>query len=200
MLLATACAALLVVAATGSARSGSDGNGDRIPDRWERAHHLNLKVNQAERDQDHDGLRNRAEYLAGTDPRNDDSDDDGTDDGHEGGGTVTSFTGGVLTIHLFKGDDVKGRVDGRTEIECEHRSSASTTAVAARHGDDDPGDDDHHGGEGDDDNGEHHHRGRHHDDRNACATTALTAGAVVREAELRTTSSGLVFREIELVG
>jgi hypothetical protein len=191
MILAAACAALLAVVATGSARSGGDANGDRIPDRWERAHHLSLKVNQAKRDQDHDGLRNRAEFLAGTDPRNDDTDDDGTDDGDEGAGTVTSFTGGVLTVHLFNGDDVKGTVDSRTEIECEHRGSASTTAVAAHDGGDDPGDDD----DGEDQQGDDHGD----DDANGCDASALTAGAVVREAELKTTSSGLVFREIELV-
>jgi hypothetical protein len=196
MILAAACAALLAVAATGSARSGGDANRDRIPDRWERAHHLSLKVNQAKRDQDHDGLRNRAEFLAGTDPRNDDTDDDSTDDGDEGAGTVTSFTGGVLTVHLFNGDDVKGTVDSRTEIECEHRGSASTTAVAAHDGGDDPGDDDH----GGDDNGEDQQGDDNgDDDANGCDASALTAGAVVREAELKTTSSGLVFREIELV-
>jgi hypothetical protein len=193
MLLAAACAALLAVAATGSATTNGDRNRDRIPDRWERAHHLSLKVNQANRDQDRDGLRNRAEYLAGTDPRNDDSDDDGTDDGDEGAGTVMSFSGGVLVVHLFNGDDVKGTVDDRTEIECEHRSGAS--AVAAHDGDDDPGEDDaggdrHDGRGGEDDDT---------DDGERCGTSALTTGAIVREAELKTTSSGLVFREIELV-
>jgi hypothetical protein len=203
LLLATACAALLALAATASAHgSGRDGNRDRIPDRWERAHHLSLKVNQARRDQDHDGLRNRGEYLAGTDPRNADSDDDGTDDGGEGAGTVTSFTGGVLIVHLFNGDDVKGTVDDQTEIECQHRGSASTTARTASDGPggDDQGDDggDHHGGEGDD--GEHHDGGDDQgDDQNGCDASALTAGAVVREAELKTTSDGLVFRQIELV-
>jgi hypothetical protein len=204
MLLAAACAALLALAATGSARSGSgDRNHDRIPDRWERAHHLSLKVNQARRDQDHDGLRNRAEFLANTDPRNDDSDDDGVDDGNEGAGTVTSFTGGVLVIHLFSGDDVKGTVDAGTEIECEHRSQTSTTAVAADGGGDDPGDDDQGGRGGDDDSGDDH-GGRGDDDSGDddganCDASALTTGAVVREAELKTTSAGLVFEKIEIV-
>jgi hypothetical protein len=202
LLLATACAALLALAATGSAHgNGGDGNRDRIPDRWERAHHLSLKVNQARRDQDHDGLRNRAEYLAGTNPRNADSDDDGTDDGEEGAGTVTSFTAGVLIVHLFNGDDVKGTVDDQTEIECEHRGSAPTAARTASDG---PGGDD----QGDDDGGDRHDGGDDHgddggddhgDDDNGCDASALTAGAVVREAELKTTSAGLVFRQIELV-
>ena len=193
MLVAATCAALLATATTASAHSRGDHNGDRIPDRWERAHHLSLKVNQAKRDQDHDGLRNRAEYLAGTDPRNDDSDDDGTDDGDEGAGTITSFANGVLTVHLFNGDDVKGTVDEATEIECDARSSSSTTTAVAA--DDDPGDDD----QGDDDEGEHQDGDRGHDDDGNCAADALTVGAVVREAELKTTSTGLLFREIEIV-
>ena len=207
MLLATACAALLVVTATGSARSNGDRNRDRIPDRWERAHHLSLKVNQAKRDQDHDGLRNRGEFLAGTDPRNNDSDDDGTNDGSEGAGTVTSFTGGVLIVHLFNGDDVKGTVDDQTEIECKTRPTGQPTVVpTARKADEGPGGDDqgdddgdHHGGGDDDGDSQHHHHGDD-DQRRDCDASALTTGAVVGEAELKTTAAGLVFRQIEIVG
>jgi len=207
MLLATACAALLVVTATGSARSNGDRNRDRIPDRWERAHHLSLKVNQAKRDQDHDGLRNRAEFLAGTDPRNNDSDDDGTNDGSEGAGTVTSFTGGVLIVHLFNGDDVKGTVDDQTEIECKTRPMSQPIVVpAARKADEGPGGDDqgdddgdHHGGGDDDGDGQHDQQGDD-DEQAGCDATALTTGAVVGEAELKTTAAGLVFRQIEIVG
>ena len=207
MLLATACAALLVVTATGSARGNGDRNRDRIPDRWERAHHLSLKVNQARRDQDHDGLRNRAEFLAGTDPRNNDSDDDGTNDGSEGAGTVTSFTGGVLIVHLFNGDDVKGTVDDQTEIECKTRPTGQPTVVpTARKADEGPGGDDqgdddgdHHGG-GDDDGDRQHDQQGDDDEQAGCDATVLTTGAVVGEAELKTTAAGLVFREIEIVG
>jgi hypothetical protein len=214
MLLATACAALLVVTATGSARGNGDRNRDRIPDRWERAHHLSLKVNQAKRDQDHDGLRNRGEFLAGTDPRNNDSDEDGTNDGSEGAGTVTSFTGGVLIVHLFNGDDVKGTVNDQTEIECRTRPMSQPIVVpAARKADEGPGGDDQGdddggnrgrgGDDGDDDgednDGQHHHHGDD-DQRRDCDATALTTGAVVGEAELKTTAAGLVFRQIEIVG
>ena len=78
-----------------------DRNRDRIPDRWERRYHLSLRVNQARRDQDHDGLNNRQEFVAGDNPRKADSNNDGTDDAQEGAGTVTSFAGGKLTITLF---------------------------------------------------------------------------------------------------
>jgi hypothetical protein len=200
LLLAATCAAALIFPTAGMARSHGDRNGDRIPDRWERAHHLSLKVDQAKRDQDHDGLRNRAEFMAGDDPRDADSDDDGTKDGQEKAGQVVSFTGGVLTVHLFNGDDVKGTVDDDTEIECEDRPAMAPMGRAADEG---PGGGD---DEGDDDHGDRDHNdGRHHDegddeDEDGCDASDLTPGAIVGEAELETTAAGLVFREIELVG
>ena len=206
LLLAATCAAALVFPAAGMARSHGDRNGDRIPDRWERAHHLSLKVNQAKRDQDHDGLRNRAEFMAGDDPRDADSDDDGTKDGKEKAGQVVSFTGGVLIVHLFNGDDVKGTVDDNTEIECED-AQATATAPAARAADDGPGhgddegDDEHHD-DGDHDDGDHDDNDDDDDDEDqrGCDATKLTAGAVVGEAELKVTAAGLRFTKIELVG
>ena len=186
LLIGTAFAALLAFTPGALAHSWKgDRNHDRIPDRWEKAHHLSLKVNQAKHDQDRDGLRNRAEFMAGDDPRDADSDNDGTDDGDEKAGTVTSFTGGVLIVHLFHGEDVKGTVDNDTEIECE--DAPSTTASTA---DDGPGDDDH----GDDDEGDDDDQGQ------SCDASKLVAGAVVKEAELKATAAGLVFEQIELIG
>jgi hypothetical protein len=66
-----------------AAQAASDRNHDRIPDAWERANHLSLRVDQSRRDQDHDGLRNRGEYRNHTDPRSRDSDRDGLPDGRE---------------------------------------------------------------------------------------------------------------------
>src|SRR2546423_15508015 len=85
--LALAGAATIVPAATASAK---DINHDRIPDRWERAFHLSLKVDQSKRDQDHDGLKNRAEWLDHTRPRSVDTDHNGVNDApedadHDGG-------------------------------------------------------------------------------------------------------------------
>jgi hypothetical protein len=77
---ALAGAATVAPAATASAK---DINHDRIPDRWERAYHLSLKVDQSKRDQDHDGLKNRFEFLDHTSPRSADSDHDGVTDAHE---------------------------------------------------------------------------------------------------------------------
>jgi hypothetical protein len=197
LLAAATCAVALVFPATGMAHGKGDRNGDRIPDRWERAHHLSLKVNQAKRDQDHDGLRNRAEFMAGDDPRDADSDNDGTKDGNEKAGQVVSFTGGVLTIHLFTGDDVKGTVDDDTEIECEDAEQTSTT-TAARAADEGPGEDGAHGD--DNDQGDDNDDQGDDEDQAACDATKLTTGAVVGEAELRATAAGLVFKKVELVG
>jgi hypothetical protein len=61
--------------------SSRDGNGDRIPDRWEAKYHLSLAKNQAPKDQDRDGVKNLAEYKEGTSPREADTDGDGTTDG-----------------------------------------------------------------------------------------------------------------------
>jgi hypothetical protein len=197
LLAAATCAVALVFPATGMAHGKGDRNGDRIPDRWERAHHLSLKVNQAKRDQDHDGLRNRAEFMAGDDPRDADSDNDGTKDGNEKAGQVVSFTGGVLTIHLFTGDDVKGTVGDDTEIECEDAEQTSTR-TAARAADEGPGED---GERGDDnDQGDDNDDQGDDEDQAACDATKLTTGAVVGEAELKATAAGLVFKKVELVG
>jgi hypothetical protein len=225
LLLACAFAAVLAFPASGLARSHGDRNGDRIPDRWERAHHLSLKVNQAKRDQDHDGLRNKAEFMAGDDPRDADTDNDGVNDGHEKAGQVLSFTNGVLIVHLFNGDDVKGTVDANTEFECTPAPTMTPTTTAARAADDgnggggDQGDDNSgpaNNNQGHGDNGDHHGQGgdqgdddanegddndpEDHNNQPGCDATKLTTGATVGEAELKATPAGLVFEKIEIVG
>jgi hypothetical protein len=179
-------AALLTLAAPAMAR---DRNHDRIPDRWERAHHLSLRVNQARRDQDHDGLNNRGEFRAGDNPRKADTDGDGIKDGAEHAGTIASFTGGTLTIDLDGGGTLSGLVTDATEIEC------GDVAHASDSGDDGPGDGGDHGGPGDDggpggDDGP--------GDAGASCASALTAGAFVKEAELRTGDGKAVFEKVEL--
>ena len=227
VLAATLLAGLLFAAAPASAR---DRNHDRLPDKWEKHHHLSLKVKQARRDQDHDGLRNLGEFRAGTNPRRADSDRDGVKDGDENAGTIASFENGVLTIALAGGGELSGKVTDATKIEC---PAAAPTARASGHGDDDgdddsdSGDDDHsgpgHGGddadddhgdnEGDDDHGDDEGDDDHGDDQGdddhgdddhgdddeaGCGTAALVAGTQVREAELKVSSAGRVFKEIEL--
>src|SRR3954449_1285786 len=100
---AVAVLGLLALLALPGAAAAKDGNHDRIPDRWEKRHHLSTAVNQARHDQDRDHLRNRAEFLAGDNPRDRDSDDDGVIDGNENAGTIDSFDSatGRLVIDLF---------------------------------------------------------------------------------------------------
>jgi hypothetical protein len=184
-------AAWLGLAGVASAHGG-DRNHDRIPDRWEKAHHLSLQVKQTRRDQDHDGLNDLGEYRSHTDPWKADTDRDGIDDNDEDAGTVASFTDGVLTINLAKGGTLTGAVTDATEIECDD-SAAATAADHGGGGDDDQGDGDHHGGGDDegDDQGD--------DDNNACdPATALTAGRMVKEAEVRTEGGKAVFEKVEL--
>jgi len=170
-----------------------DRNHDRIPDRWEQRHHLSLKVKQAKRDQDGDGLRNRAEFKAGLDPRDDDTDGDGTEDGDENAGTVQSFDAstGRLTIRLFGGGSVSGLVTRDTEIECD-----DDAARAADHGDDDRGDDDRSGPGGGDDHGDDDRGGD--DQGEDCGTEALTAGREVEEADLEVSNGQATFEKVEL--
>ncbi len=175
---AFAIVASLALSTVASAHGG-DRNRDRIPDRWEQRHHLSLRVNQARRDTDHDGLNNRGEFQAGLDPRKADTDDDGIKDGDENAGTIASFSGGVLTVNLAGGGSLTATVTADTEIECD-----DATAQAADHGGDDQGDD----GGGDD----------HGDGGNGCGTEALTAGRMVKEGELKTAGGGAVWEKLEL--
>lgn len=191
-----AAAGLLALASPASAR---DRNHDRIPDRWERAHHLSLKVNEARRDEDRDGLRNRDEFRADMNPRDRDTDDDGIKDGDENAGTVRSFSGGVLTIALFNGSTLSAIVNDDTEIECDEEhahDSAVRDDHGGRRGDDDhsgpgrAGDDDHQGRRDDDDDED--------EDEARCGTAALNPGAVVEEAEVRARNGEAVFEKVEL--
>jgi hypothetical protein len=171
--LATVAASLLL-SSSAMART-HDRNHDRIPDRWEKRHHLSLHHNQARRDQDRDGLANRGEFKAHMNPRDADTDDDGIDDGDENAGTITSFDGRTLVIALAGGGSLTGTVDGDTEVECEDRGEAhSSSGPGGDHGDD--------------------------NDDEQCGADALTNGATVEEAELRARRGTATFEKVELAG
>src|SRR5690242_13447336 len=74
-------AALLVVPAGALAKRDRDH--DRMPDKWEKKHHLNVHVNDARKDPDRDGLSNLSEFRHHTDPQKADTDDDGIGDENE---------------------------------------------------------------------------------------------------------------------
>jgi hypothetical protein len=225
-LLAAALGLVALLALPGLA-AAKDRNHDRIPDRWEKRHNLSLKVNQARKDQDRDQLRNLAEFRAGDNPRDDDSDDDGVIDGEENAGTIASFdaASGKLTIDLFGSDTISGLVTAGTKIKCEDEHSPDITARSGEpepgddhggHGEepgDDHGDDgeevgDDHGGDtsgpGSDDSGHHGSDdpgASGHDDNGTganCTTSDLIPGTVVEEADLEIEHGQATFDEVEL--
>jgi hypothetical protein len=215
-LLALALGAFALLAMPGVA-AAKDHNHDRIPDRWEKRHHLSLNVNQAGRDQDGDHLRNTGEFKAGDNPRDDDSDNDGVMDGEENAGTIASFDAatGKLTINLFGGETASGTVTEQTRIECggdeqhgEHHGEGSDDNSGA-------GTSSHDGsgppGQGDDENddppghdgtppGASEGPGHGADNSAQCATADLVAGAVVQEAELELEHGVGTFSKVELGG
>src|SRR6476620_3265199 len=220
----------LALLAMPSLAAAKDRNHDRIPDRWEKRHKLSLTVNQAGRDQDRDHLRNRAEFLAGDNPRDRDSDDDGTMDGSEQAGTIASFDAetGRLVIDLFGTDTIAGFVTDETEIKCDDSSGASMSSEGSGSGEEEPGDD--HGEDGEeagDDNGGHGeepgddnggedqgednsgpgsdnsgpgHEGDDDQLDRLCTTAELVPGAVVEEAELKVSNGQATCHEVELSG
>jgi hypothetical protein len=110
-------------------------------------------------------------------------------------GTVTSFTGGVLTITLNNGQTVSGDVTGDTEIECQAAEMSSSLRSHDR-GDDngDQGDDN---GDRGDDNG--NDQGDDDAENANCSSADLTPGTVVHEARLAITGAGAVWDKVELV-
>lgn len=221
--LAAAVLALLIISLPGTA-SAKDRNKDRIPDRWERTHELSLKKDQRKLDQDRDGLRNRGEWRAGTDPRDKDSDDDGVTDLKEKAGVISAYDSetGELTLTLYQGGEITGSVTDRTRVECESEDAPADEGVgdddgtddqgsgdafrSDDSGEDDSGDDseDRPGpsgsGRGHDEHGEG--RGRGHDRHGCdgdCSVADLAEGVEVTEAEVKFTASGKVFKELEIV-
>ncbi len=75
--------AFAYLAATVSASAFRDRDHDRLPDRWERKHHLSTSAPSARHDPDGDHLRNRRELRLGTHPRRPDTDRDRLRDGAE---------------------------------------------------------------------------------------------------------------------
>jgi hypothetical protein len=158
-LLAAAITAALLVIPAGALAKSRDRDHDRMPDKWEKAHHLNVRANDARKDPDKDGLTNLSEFRHHTDPRSadsdddgvndenelddhtnplkDDSDDDGIDDADELSGAIVSFANSVLTIQLpgQGAGTVSGTVNQSTVIECDDDSAPAATT--SRDGSDD---------------------------------------------------------------
>jgi hypothetical protein len=220
ILLVTAFGVLALLALP-SLAAAKDRNHDGIPDRWEKRHNLSLHINQAHRNQDHEGLNNLEEFENGTNPRNPDTDSDGlTDaqevevgdnprsadsnhdgipDGEDNAGKIASFDGTTLTLEQFDGSTVSGQVNESTEIECEHHAEVSDQVAGAS----DEGGDEQSGEQqsGEDDQaGEEQNSGEGDQGSGTCTVADLVPGALVREAELDVTPSGTVFHSVHLSG
>lgn len=133
-------------------------------------------------------------------------------------GTVVSFSGGVLTIMLNDHSTVSGTVANKTELECTSSSSSSSASDAGQtredggqrgsDGSSDGNDGSASAGDGDtsapapttsnseDDSRTGEDQGD--DQQEACSTSSLIPGAVVQEAELSITSTGAVWKKLEL--
>jgi hypothetical protein len=126
-------------------------------------------------------------------------------------GTVTSFTGGVLTIRLTDGSTVSGTVSNDTAIECatsgqdqsgEDQGDQGTSGTDQSTGDDDQstsgtdqstGDDDQSTSGSDQSTGD--------DDQNSsgsCSSSNLAPGTTIHAAELRISGAGNVWEKVEL--
>jgi hypothetical protein len=144
----------LALLALPSIAAAKDRNHDKIPDRWEKRHHLSLTVQQSGRDQDRDHLDNRGEFRVGDNPRDRDSDHDGVMDGDENAGTIASYDteSGKLVINLFGGETISGLVTEDTRIRCRldrhDIGDDEGGATVSRHGED--GDNSGPGNSGDD--------------------------------------------------
>jgi hypothetical protein len=206
---AAAGALALLLAAFAGTAVAKDRNHDRIPDKWEKRFHLSLSVNQADRDQDRDGVDNLNEFQEGTNPRDRDSDNDGRPDGredsdHDGlNNHMEDMTANLPDDRDTDNDGVRdGRedagviasVDGTTrviDLAGGGQSSGtvdSQTEIKCETEDEHEVGDDNSGPGGataSDDGG----------DDNVCTTADLTPGTFVHEAELR----GTAFEEVELV-
>ena len=213
-LLLAAILALLAVSAPGMAQA-KDSNKDRIPDRWEKSHKLTLKKDQRKLDQDKDGLRNRGEFLADTNPRDRDTDDDGVTDVKEKAGVIASYDAdaGTLTITLYAGGELSGTVTENTRVKCEDDTAVTPTEPTdptaassghsgpGHHSEDDSEDDSSEDSSGEDESGDDEagHEGHHGDCGGNCSIADLADGVEVTEANVKYTADGAVFTELEIV-
>jgi hypothetical protein len=99
--------------------------------------------------------------------------------------TVASFADGKLTLTLNDRSSLVAQVTDRTRLACESATTPAPPTPPARklHA-----------------RTRHHHGfgwGRHRHQR--CGTENLTAGTKVTEAEVSATTSGAVFREVDLL-
>jgi len=115
-LLTTLALVIAATALTASPALARKRDHDRLPDRWEKRHHLNLAKDDSAGDPDRDGLSNYGEYRAHTNPHRADSDHDGRRDGREDYDRDRLSNATEVRLGLDPGDadsDDDGIKDGR---------------------------------------------------------------------------------------
>ena len=192
-----------------------DRNHDGIPDGWEKAHHLSLRVNQANRDQDHDGLNNLAEFRHHSNPRKANTRFVGSSSQTPGApasssqgnaGTVTSFDGQTLVITLADGSTLKGTVTNQTDVTCQGAGGNEAGDDNGAGDDNQQGDANQQSGDraqmrdgGDGNGGDDNSQGDDDGQQSAQSSTCTIAqNDPVREADLKATSAGPIFEEVKL--
>ena len=131
-LLTTFALLVAVAALTAGPALARDRDHDRLPDKWEKRHHLNLKKDDSRRDRDRDGLSNYGEYRAHTNPRKKDSDRDGRRDGREDYDRDKLRNGAEIRTGFDPGDkdsDNDGVKDGRENAGKIVKLSASSITI-----------------------------------------------------------------------
>ena len=125
-------------------------------------------------------------------------------------GTVQSFKNGVLTIMLNDGSTVSGAVTNDTELEClapeqsqtVHEDGDGGGGDQSGDGDNQSGDDQGEAAEQNENQAEDQNEAAEEQNENEaennCSTSSLTGGTMVREAELRISSAGSVWKKVEL--
>ena len=139
-----------------------------------------------------------------------------TTPGSNDAGKVASFDSstGKLVITLNDGSTVTGMVTNDTELQCESASSSSGESGSMQSDDQTSGSDDSptSGGDdnttsgsddnttaGQDDQGDDNDQGDDDGNQQNCSTSNLTTGTTVHEAELAISSTGAVWRGVDLV-
>ena len=135
-LLAIVVLALLALPATAIAKP-RDRNHNRIPDKWEKRHGLFTKKRAAARkvarkDNDKDGLRNRAEHRSGTHPKRRDTDGDRKPDAGEDRDKDKVDNGNEIregTNPRRRDTDRDGKGDGREDRDRDGLNNAGEDAT-----------------------------------------------------------------------
>lgn len=131
---AIALVMIVLLGATPALAKSKDKNKNGIPDTWEKKYRLSLKVNQAKKDFDKDGLRNIDEYRCATNPRVADTDKDGIRDGQEDrdrDGLVNLAEIKYKTNPAVADSNRDGVVDGNEDVDSDGLGSAEEFALGS---------------------------------------------------------------------